>query len=66
MKIRTMAIKCSICGEIFFPGNKPNGEPNGVGFELEDGSVLNICIDCLHTIEKRRSDIDTIIKPSAE
>ena len=65
MKIKTRAIKCNICGEIFFPGNKANGEPNGVGFQFADGSIFNVCHACICKTGTGEIDPDTI-KPSAE
>lgn len=40
-------MKCVECGKEFEPGNRPDGLPNGIGFELEDGTILNYCADCL-------------------
>ena len=28
-------------------GNRPDGLPNGVGFEMEDGIVITLCCDCI-------------------
>lgn len=40
-------IKCDMCGKLFEAGNRPDGTPNGVGFHLEDGSLLNVCSECV-------------------
>jgi len=40
-------IKCKKCGKEFEVGNRPDGLPNGVGFEMEDGSIINICTECI-------------------
>lgn len=41
-------IKCNMCGKLFRSGNDPEtGLPNGVGFQLEDGSIYNMCCECI-------------------
>lgn len=40
-------MKCDMCGKEFEPGNRPDGTPNGVGFELSDGSRITACSDCI-------------------
>lgn len=40
-------MKCDKCKKEFIPGNKADGTPNGVGFELQDGSVITLCAACL-------------------
>ena len=40
-------IKCNECKKEFYPGNRPDGLPNGVGFETKDGSIINVCSDCI-------------------
>ena len=40
-------IKCDYCGSEFKPGNRPDGYPNGVGFQLHDGSLINMCYHCI-------------------
>ena len=47
MSIKEQKIRCNKCGKEFEVGNRPNGLPNGVGFQLEDGSVYAFCADCL-------------------
>lgn len=44
-----MPIKCDSCGKVFFPGEK-DGLPNGVGFQLEDGTTYNVCRECIEKI----------------
>lgn len=38
---------CSKCKKEFMAGNRPDGLPNGVGFEMEDGIVITLCCDCI-------------------
>ena len=38
-----MKIACSYCGSVF----EPNGAPNGMGFQLEDGCIINLCYHCI-------------------
>lgn len=52
-----MGIRCNECGRLFSSGHNSNGLPNGVGFELEDGNIYNICIDCI--IKKGEEVINT-------
>ena len=40
-------MKCDFCGSIIIPGNKPTGEPNGLGFQMKDGTIINACADCI-------------------
>ena len=40
-------MKCNECGKRIRIGNRPDGLPNGVGFELADGRIINVCADCL-------------------
>ena len=37
-------IKCDECGHSFYPGKTT---PTGVRFELEDGTMINVCRRCL-------------------
>lgn len=37
-------IKCDECGHSFYPGR---AAPTGARFEMEDGTVINICRRCL-------------------
>lgn len=46
-------IKCNECGKYFEAGNHPDGTPNGVGFKLKDGSIYNVCHDCVVEQGKR-------------
>ena len=39
-------IRCTKCGKSFTPGNV-GGLPNGVGFQLDNGTLINICRECL-------------------
>lgn len=47
-------IRCMRCGRVIAPGNRPDGLPNGVGFEIEHGIVINICAECLIEEGKKR------------
>jgi len=47
-------IKCARCGKVIVPGNRPDGIPNGVGFQLEHGITINICAECLIAEGKKR------------
>ena len=47
MSIKEQRIRCNKCGKEFEVGNRPNGLPNGVGFQLEDGWIYAVCADCL-------------------
>lgn len=40
-------MKCDKCGKNFKRGNRPDGIPNGIGFQLQDGRVINVCADCV-------------------
>ncbi len=42
-----MELICMVCGKTFLPGNDEHGIPNGIGFMLEDGSLLNMCSECI-------------------
>lgn len=39
--------KCEVCGKEFESGANKYGIPNGVGFELEDGTIFNVCSECI-------------------
>lgn len=47
-----ICVICDECGKVFHPGNI-NGLPNGVGFVLEDGTVYNVCAECLMKIGEK-------------
>ena len=58
-------IKCDCCGNKFIAGSS-NGLPNGVGFETDDGKLVNICKLCLMNksklnkfLEERGIDIES-------
>lgn len=38
---------CDKCGKEFESGNRPDGLPNGMGFVLEDGTLVTYCTDCM-------------------
>lgn len=41
-----MNLMCSKCGKRFKIGNT-NGMPNGCGFMMDDGTLINVCQQCL-------------------
>ena len=56
-------MKCFYCGKEFEKGNRPDGLPNGMGFKSPDGSITNVCADCLieagnnvNNLKKKSSD----------
>lgn len=51
-------IICNNCGKEIIPGNRPDGLPNGVGFQLSDGNVMNVCTDCLIEMGANTEDED--------
>ena len=55
--------KCRCCGNRFAPS--PNDkEPIMVGFELEDGTVINLCRYCLKRLEsaQEQGNADEFLK----
>lgn len=47
-KRRARKMKCDICGKkIDMREKRIDGLPAGVGFELEDGRIINVCTDCV-------------------
>lgn len=38
---------CEGCGARIIPGNRASGIPNGIGFGLGNGYIVNMCADCL-------------------
>ena len=55
-------IKCDMCGKLFEAGNRPDGTPNGVGFEFEDGSLLNVCSECIAEVGKNPKYLDEFLE----
>lgn len=48
IKLKAMQkFKCSDCGKYFYPGNRADGLPAGVGFRTADGNIINVCTDCI-------------------
>lgn len=45
-----MIIKCDKCKSNFLIGNRADGTPNGVGFQLQDGRIINLCANCIDEI----------------
>lgn len=50
------AVRCDECGKKITPGTRVDGLPNGVGFQLADGSIYNVCTECL--IRKGEEDAE--------
>ena len=48
-------MKCQSCGREFEVGKRPDGLPNGVSFQLEDGNVIIYCTECIINKGKRRN-----------
>ena len=46
-------MKCDKCGKVFVVCNHQNGLPNGVGYEMEDESIYNVCADCLMEVGRK-------------
>lgn len=42
-------MKCNHCNNEFEAGTT-DGLPNGVGFQLEDGKVINLCQKCIQEL----------------
>lgn len=40
-------IVCVMCKKAFIPGARPDGLPNGVGFQMADGQTVNVCSSCI-------------------
>lgn len=57
-----MLIKCDMCGKEIIPGNDENGLPNGVGFELEDGTMLNVCSECICALGDNAEEFDKFLE----
>lgn len=57
MEIKTSLIKCDHCGEMFMPGHDENGIPNGVGFKMLNGKLINLCSSCLMS-----SDFNSVLE----
>ena len=43
-------IKCDKCKSNFLIGNRADGTPNGIGFQLQDGRIINLCANCIDEI----------------
>lgn len=40
-------MKCDNCKKVFVAGNRADGLPNGIGFEMKDGTVITLCAECI-------------------
>lgn len=45
-----MMIKCDECGNYFTPGTDARGLANGAGFVKTDGTIWNVCRECIEKI----------------
>ena len=45
-------MKCDNCKKEFVAGNRADGIPNGVGFQMQDGTIITICAECLMELGK--------------
>ena len=41
-----ICMRCINCGKMIRPGNT-NGLPNGLGFQLANGNLYNVCSECI-------------------
>lgn len=46
---------CDKCGKFFEAGNRPDGLPNGIGMECEDGRILILCSDCIMSLSDEKN-----------
>ena len=53
-------MKCDCCGKVFEAGNRADGIPNGLGFQLRDGGMVTLCADCLTDKTKYKPFIDRL------
>lgn len=40
-------MRCDICGKKIYREKRLDGLPVAVGFELEDGRIINVCTECV-------------------
>lgn len=45
-------MKCDNCKKEFVAGNRGDGIPNGVGFQMKDGTVITLCAECIIELGK--------------
>ena len=55
-------INCDMCGKEIIPGNDENGLPNGVGFQFEDGKIINACSECICAVGENAEEFDKFLK----
>lgn len=53
---KAKTVKCNECGMLIIPGSRPDGLPNGVGFQMQDGSIYNLCCNCI--IKKGKENME--------
>lgn len=51
-------IKCDKCKSNFLIGNRADGTPNGMGFQLQDGRIINLCADCISALGELKEKND--------
>ena len=45
---KKLTLTCDVCGHAFWPyRTRPDCLPGGTRFECEDGSIFNVCTDCI-------------------
>jgi len=45
-------MKCDNCKKGFVAGNRADGIPNGVGFQMTDGTLITLCAECIIELGK--------------
>lgn len=61
--INNLKIKCDFCGKSFKVYEKrKDGMPNGMRFELKDGSYMNVCADCFLNDDQYRKVLKVVNK----
>lgn len=55
-------IKCDMCGKGFPVGNTPCGIPNGVSFDLSDGSRITACAECVMRVGENPKYLDEFLE----
>ena len=45
-------MRCDNCKKVFVAGNRADGLPNGIGYEMIDGTLITLCADCIMELGK--------------
>ena len=53
---RIQSHQCDKCGRTFVDGSHGDGIPNGVGFMLDDGRLINLCANCIIKLGKLKEE----------